>query len=92
MRSIGGGEVIQLIGEIGSHVTPDGFLWRGKRHRIRRVESYRRTAPPGRAGGGLVQRIKVVTEEGLRCTLLMDSERGMWKMDGIVLVPAKEDQ
>jgi hypothetical protein len=60
---------------------PDEFLWRGRRHRIRRLESCRDERRRTRDATRLHRLFLIRTTSGLRCVISHDVDGDTWRME-----------
>jgi hypothetical protein len=63
---------------------PSEFTWRGRRHRIRSIETFRWIEPQRPMSGARAVRIRLRTSGGLRCWLSQDPVRGLWSMERVL--------
>ncbi len=80
MTPLGSGEPV-WVEKLAGGGAPAGFTWRGRRHAVRQVEGWRQAS-----GSRRIFRIR--TAEGMRCSISLDSERGLWRMERVL--PPKE--
>jgi hypothetical protein len=64
---------------------PDEFLWRGRRHRIRRLESYRDERRRTRNATRLHRIFLIHTASGHRCVISHDVDGDTWRMEHLYL-------
>jgi len=63
---------------------PSEFTWRGRRHRIRSIETLRWIEPQRPMSDARAVRIRLRTNEGLRCWLSQDPLRGLWSIERVL--------
>lgn len=72
------------VSKLGKGDWPEEFTWRGRRRRVRRIESCvparDRDRPVGSTGS---RRFRLMTEDGLSCVLSHDSERDRWMVEAL---------
>ncbi len=83
MKVIGFGETLWVAASAGDAL-PAEFTWRGRRHRVRRIERFRMETYPSR--NGLVRRrfFRLRTASGMRCLVSQDVDRDTWRMEKVV--------
>jgi hypothetical protein len=63
---------------------PSEFTWRGRRHRVRRVESFHWVEAKAVEGKTRVMRIRLRTTGGMRCWLSQDPGRDLWRIERVL--------
>jgi hypothetical protein len=63
---------------------PSEFTRRGRRHRIRSIETFRWIDPQRPMSGARAVRIRLRTSEGLHCWLSQDPVRGLWSIERVL--------
>jgi hypothetical protein len=76
MTPLGSGEMVWVEG-LGLSGAPAGFTWRGRRHSVRQVESWRQA-------GSSLRLYRVRTAGGMRCLISLDSRREIWRMERVL--------
>jgi len=84
MSAFGFGELVRMAPSARG-VLPIEFTWRGRRHRVQRVESYR--VENRRRRTGVVQRrfYHLRTVSGMRCLLSQDVARDIWHLEHVLV-------
>lgn len=77
------GEVVHLSGGVRSDL-PNEFTWRGRRHRVRRVEGYQLRTQIHAHETSRRKYYTLRTVNGLRCVLAQDVNRGIWTIDRVL--------
>lgn len=77
------GEVVHMSGGMPSG-WPREFTWRGRRHRVRRVDGYRSQFRSHAHENSERRYYTLRTSGGLRCVLTQDVRRGIWTMDRVL--------
>ena len=70
------------VTEFGEGHWPREFTWRGRRRRVRRIETYK----PSRlkkdlSGASVARRFRLKTDDGLSCVLSHDVRRDRWTVE-----------
>lgn len=69
-------------GPVGSW--PSEFVWRGRRHRIRRVEAFRWVEANAGEGVARGMRMRLRTTSGLHCWLSQTPGRDLWQIERVL--------
>jgi hypothetical protein len=77
------GEVVHISSSTNTGM-PMEFSWRGRRHRVKRVEDYRATTRSHPSVNRKQSSYALRTARGLRCVLSLDERRGIWVMDRVL--------
>lgn len=83
MNGLAMGEPVSVVCGAGA-TWPSEFIWRGRRHHIRRVESFRWVEAKAVEGTARGMRIRLRTAGGLRCWLSRDPGRDLWRIERVL--------
>lgn len=63
---------------------PSEFVWRGRRHRVRRVEAFRWVETNSVEGVARGMRMRLRTTAGLHCWLSQTPGRDLWRIERLL--------
>jgi hypothetical protein len=81
MKAWGLAELV-WVSKLGEGDWPLEFTWRGRRRRVRRIESYELSQAVRQASIDTAsRRFRLMTDDGLTCELSHDLSRDRWTME-----------
>jgi len=82
MRVMSIGEPIRILKTSGE-LHPVEFAWRGRRHYVRTIAGYRSDVERRGSKVRERKRYKLITADGLRCSVSFDLDRRIWRMESL---------
>lgn len=70
------------VSRLGLGDWPEEFTWRGRRRKVRRIESFQRGGDRERSAEGTgSRRFRLMTADGLACVVSHDPRRDRWTLE-----------